>query len=133
MMAAVQWLMVGSTFSSLEKLEAEVNAYQSEKFVQLVKRDTKTLEMANKRVPKRDEGANTALVYYSIHYICAFGGKVTKMKEPGRGEIKGESLLLQLHRQVLHRLKLLETLTFHFVSQQHSQTRLPSWNKDQAK
>ena len=35
-MAAVQ-LAVGSTFSSFEKLEAEIKTYQSEKFVQLVK------------------------------------------------------------------------------------------------
>ena len=57
-MAAVQ-LAVGSTFSSFEKLEAGVKAYQSEKFVQLVKRDTRTLEMARKRVPKRVENEGT--------------------------------------------------------------------------
>ena len=62
----------------LEKLEAEVNAYQSEKFVQLVKRDTRTLEMTRKRVPKRVEGANTGFVHYSIHHTCAFGGKLQK-------------------------------------------------------
>ena len=83
MMAAVQRLAVGST-SSLEKLEAVVNACQSEKFVQLVKRDTRTLEMAKKRVPKRVEGANTALVYYSIHYTCGFGGKTYKNEGSGQ-------------------------------------------------
>lgn len=90
-MAAVQ-LAVGSTFSSFEKLEAEVKAYQSEKFVQLVKRDTRTLEMASKRVPKRVEGANTALVYYSIHYACAFGGK--SYKNEGTGQRRNQRWVL---------------------------------------
>ena len=87
-MAAVQ-LAVGSTFSSFEKLEAEVKAYQSEKFVQFVKR---TLEMASKSVPKRIEGANTALVYYSIHYTCAFGGK--SYKNEGTGQRRNQKWVL---------------------------------------
>jgi len=82
-MTAVQ-IAVGSTFSSFEKLEAEIKAYQKDKFVQLVKRDTRTLEMAKKRVPKRVEGANTALVYYSIHYTCGFGGKTYKNEGSGQ-------------------------------------------------
>lgn len=68
------------------------------------------------------------------------------MKELGRGGIKGgfydapvtasrlDSMTLE-SREVL-RLKVLETLTSsdsHFTTQQHSETRLPSWNKDQAK
>ena len=75
-MAAVK-LSVGSIFSTFEKLETEVKACQSEKCVQLVKRDTRTLKLASKRVPKRAEGANIALVYYSIHYTCVFGRQMT--------------------------------------------------------
>ena len=52
MMAAVQQPEIGSTFTSLEMLETEINAYQGEKFVELVKRDTRTLEMARKKVAK---------------------------------------------------------------------------------
>ena len=87
-MAAVH-LAVGSTFSSFEKLEAEVKVHQSEKFVQLMKRDTRTLEMARKRVPKRVEGAN---IYYSIHYTCAFGGK--SYKNEGTGQRRNQRWVL---------------------------------------
>ena len=82
-MADIQFV-VGRAFSSFEKLEAEVKAYQNEKFVQLVKRDTRMLEMASKRVLNRVEGASSALVYYSIHYTCAFGGKSYRSKVTGQ-------------------------------------------------
>ena len=87
-------LSVGSTFSSFEELEAKIKAYQSEKFVQLVKRDTRTLEMAKKRVPKRVEGSNTTLVYYSIHYTCAFGGK--SYKNEGTGQRRNQRWVISL-------------------------------------
>ena len=83
-MAADRELVVGRHFTSFEELEAELKAYQSKKYVQLVKRDTRTLEMARKRVPKRVEGANTALIYYTIHYTCAFGGKSYKNEGTGQ-------------------------------------------------
>ena len=88
-MAAVQ-LAVGSTFSSFEKLEAEVKAYQSERFVQLVKRDTRTLEMARKN-EFQSELKVQILLWFTILYITLvlLEEKVTKMKELSRGGIKG--------------------------------------------
>ena len=68
-------LVVGESFSSYEELDAKIRSYQKDKFVQLSKRDSRTLEMAKKRVPKRVEGANPALIYYTIHFACVFGGK----------------------------------------------------------
>ena len=91
MAAADVEMCVGSSFSSFEELETKISyslsegiAYQREKFVQLVKRDIRTLEMARKRVPKRVEGSNRALVYYAIHYTCAFGGKSYKNEGTGQ-------------------------------------------------
>ena len=74
---------VGNEFSSFEELKAKLKAYQSEKYVQLVRRDTRTLEMARRQVPKRVEDSNAALVYYSIHYTCALGGKSYKNEGAG--------------------------------------------------
>ena len=70
-MAAVVQLTVGSTFSSFESLEAEIKAYQSKKFVQLVKRDTRTLEMARKRVPKRVEGIKWGM-FTTTRLVCLY-------------------------------------------------------------
>ena len=98
-MAAVVQLTVGSTFSSFESLEAEIKAYQSKKFVQLVKRDTRTLEMAGKRVPKRVP--NPALVYYSIHCACAFGGKSYK-----NGQRRNQRLVFLIKKSPVTGLQL---------------------------
>ena len=77
-------LVVGKSFSSYGELDAKIRSYQKDKFVQLSKRDSRTLEMAKKRVPKRVEGSNPALIYYTIHFACVFGGK--KYKNEGTGQ-----------------------------------------------
>ena len=69
---------VGETFSTYAELEAKIDAYQKENFVQLTRRDTRTLTAARKRVPRRVEGANCALVYYTVHFACVFGSKKYK-------------------------------------------------------
>ncbi len=46
-------LVVGESFSSYKELDAKIRSYQKDKFVQLSKRDSRTLEMAKKRIPKR--------------------------------------------------------------------------------
>ena len=75
---------LGEKFCSFADLDAKVNVYQRERFVQLNRRDSRTLATAGKRTPKRVEGANSALVYYSIHFACVFGGK--KYKNEGTGQ-----------------------------------------------
>ena len=43
--------------------------------VQLTQRDSRTLEAARKRVPKRVEVAKTKLIYYNICFAYVLGGK----------------------------------------------------------
>ena len=50
------------------------------------------MEMARRRVLKQVEGANTALVYYSIHYTCGFGGK--SYKNEGTGQRRNQRCVL---------------------------------------
>ncbi len=83
-MASTVGFVVGESFSSYTELEEKIKSYQKEKFVQLTHRDSRTLENARKRVPKRVEGANGALVYYTLHFACMFGGK--KYKNEGTGQ-----------------------------------------------
>ena len=75
---------IGECFSSYSDLESKVKSYEKSRSVQLTHRDSRTLEAARKRVPKRVEGANAELKYYSIHLTCLFGGK--KYKSKGSGE-----------------------------------------------
>ena len=58
--------------------------FENTNFIQLGHRDSRTLEAAKKRVPKRVEGANKELKYYSIHLTCVFGGKKYKNKSSGK-------------------------------------------------
>jgi len=75
---------IGESFSSYSDLEDKVKAYEESRSVQLTHRDSRTLESAQKRVPKRVLGSNPNLKYYSIHYSCLFGGK--KYKDKGSGQ-----------------------------------------------
>ena len=73
-MATKTKILVCNLFNSYEELEAKV---------------TSSLDVAQKRVPKRVERANSALVYYSIHYVCVFGRKSIRMKGLDRDHSKG--------------------------------------------
>lgn len=88
-------MCVGSSFSSFEELETKIKAYQCEQFRAACEkaRDTRTLEIATKRVSKQVEGSNAAcLFFYTLH----LEGRVTRMKELGRGGIKGELNILSV-------------------------------------
>ena len=50
--------VVGETFASYTELEKKLKTYKVNKFVQLVQRDSRTLEATIKKMPKRVEGAN---------------------------------------------------------------------------
>ena len=82
--AATDEFVIGEKFSSYDELNAKIKTYQGNRFVQLAKRDSRTLEMAKRRVPKRIEVANPSLVYYTVHFACVFGGK--KYKSEGKGQ-----------------------------------------------
>ncbi len=75
---------IGESFHSYSDLEAKVKSYEKSRSIQLTHRDSRTLEAASKRVPKRVEGAKPELKYYNIHLTCLFGGK--KYKNKGSGE-----------------------------------------------
>ena len=75
--------VVGECFSSYKQLKDKVEAYEKARSIQLGYRDSRTLEAAKKRVPKRVEGANFELKYYSIHLACLFGGRSFKSKCKG--------------------------------------------------
>ena len=59
---------VGDTFSSYDDLKKKLAEFEKSHSVQLTQRDSRTLEAAARRVPKRVKNANTALVYYSISF-----------------------------------------------------------------
>lgn len=71
---------LGECFISYRDLEEKINLYENSRCVQMTRRDSRTLEAARKRVPKRVEGANEKLIYYSLHFTCLFGGKNFKSK-----------------------------------------------------
>ena len=80
---------VGDQFSSYSDLTSRIKAFEKASSVQLSQRDSRTLEAARKRVPKRVEVAKAELIYYSIHFICVFGGKKYRNKERDKGRTRG--------------------------------------------
>ena len=60
----------GETFASYTELEKKIKKYEVNKFVQLVHRDSRTLEAAIKRVSKRVEGANEDLCAIIASISC---------------------------------------------------------------
>ena len=77
-------LEIGSKFSSFDDLKCFIATYEKERSVQLLQRDSRTLEAARKRVPLKVEKANKSLVYYSIIFCCSFGGKDYKCQSKGK-------------------------------------------------
>ena len=77
-------LEIGSKFSSFDDLKCSIATYEKERSVQLLQRDSRTLEAARKRVPRKVEKANKSLVYYSIIFCCSFGGKNYKCQSKGK-------------------------------------------------
>ena len=75
--------MVGERFSSYKQLKEKVEVFEKANSIQFGYRDSRTLEAAKKRVPKRVERANSELKYYSIHLTCMFGGRRFKSKSTG--------------------------------------------------
>ena len=73
--------LVGDTFSSYNELLWRVKFFEETTYSQLVHRDSRTLEAAAKRVPKKVEKANKELVYYTINLTCVLAGKSTKIEE----------------------------------------------------
>lgn len=66
---------LGDQFSSFAELEEKITAYSSTHFVQLWKKDARTIEAAKKRVGKIASKMSDALKYHSVKYCCVHGGK----------------------------------------------------------
>ena len=75
--------LVGDTLSLYNELLGRVKSFEETTYSQLVHRDSQTLEVAAKRVPKKVEKANKELVYYTINLTCVFGRK--KYQNRGTG------------------------------------------------
>lgn len=66
---------VGDKFSSFAELDEKISLYSSTNYVQLWKRDARTIEAAKKRVGKIAASMSDALKYQSVKYCCIHGGK----------------------------------------------------------
>ena len=74
--------VLGEKFSSYQQLKEKITAYQQENnFFQLAYTDSRTLDAARKRAPKK---ANEKLHYYSLHLTCNLGGKPFHSKGSGQ-------------------------------------------------
>lgn len=74
-------LAEGTIFSSFEDLEKEIERYQRKNFVQFYRRDSRTIDAAIRRSPKRTFNAN--IRYSEIVYSCIHGGKKFKSECKG--------------------------------------------------
>ncbi len=77
-------IKVGDMYASFDELKTQIDKYQIEKSVQLVQRDSRTLETAKKRVLLKAEKANKNLIYYNLTFCCVFGGKDYQCKSSGK-------------------------------------------------
>ena len=75
--------VVGERFSTYKQLKEKVELFEKANSIQFGYRDSRTLEGAKKRIPKRVERANSELKYYSIHLTCMFGGRKFKSRSTG--------------------------------------------------
>lgn len=64
---------VGAEFSTYDELTHAIRAYEAENFVNLIIRDTRTVEAASKRNQRKKY--NPAIKYSDISYCCTYGGK----------------------------------------------------------
>ena len=60
---------VGQQFSSFEELEQQLKLYKAHNFVQFWRRDSRTIEAAQRRVNK---AISEKLKYYEITYRCIY-------------------------------------------------------------
>ena len=74
---------VEEKFSSFETLEKKIKSFESSSFVQLWKRDCRTVEAAKTRLTKF---LNPDLKYYEVKYCCTQGGINFKSRGQDRGK-----------------------------------------------
>ena len=75
---------VGDKFSTYDELKRKITAYENNYSVQLYHSDSRTLEAANKRAPRKAREAKKDLVYYTVNLCCVFGGRKFSNKGCGK-------------------------------------------------
>jgi hypothetical protein len=71
---------VGDKFGTFQELELMIAKYESANFVQVWKREARTINAAKKRI---DRYMKPELKYYQLKFCCIHGGK--KFKSEGKG------------------------------------------------
>ena len=74
-------LKLHQIFYSIEDLNLQIKSFEETNFVQLWKKDARSLETAAKRVPLRILKCIRELQYFTIAYSCKFGGRKLIQKE----------------------------------------------------
>ena len=74
--------MQGKKFDSFDDLDKKIQQYQKENYVQFYKRDSRTIETAIKRAPKRK--FRPEIKYSELVYSCVHGGKKFKSSCTGK-------------------------------------------------
>ena len=68
----------GQRFESIAALNEVTQSFEGCDFIELWKKDARTLAKATKRTPKRVESINPKFEYYSLLFACTFAGKPRK-------------------------------------------------------
>ena len=71
---------VGELFQTYDMLERKLDEYKQKNFVELWKRDARTIEAARKRI---DRPLKAELKYYEVKFCCIHGGQSFKSKGKG--------------------------------------------------
>ena len=71
---------IGEKFKTYEDLKVKIANFEKTSFIQLWKRDARTVEAAGKRI---DRFMKPELLYYQLKFCCIHGGK--KFKSEGKG------------------------------------------------
>ena len=70
---------------SRRTIDDKKNTYCTGNFVELYRRDTRTIENALKRGSiRKEQDINHSLVYYEVHYSCVHGGKKYNSRSKGK-------------------------------------------------
>ncbi|KAL1470613.1 hypothetical protein MTO96_004564 [Rhipicephalus appendiculatus] len=106
---------VGDKFSTFAELEEKISRYSAANYVQLWKRDARTIQAAKKRVGKIAAGMPDELVYQSVKFCCIQGGKkfTTKATERSYSVSVLLHLSLRAHEKFLWRKETLTTMLLH--------------------
>ena len=73
---------VNAKFSSFKELEDEIDKYQRDHYVQLYKRDSRTIEAAMRRAPNKK--FKSEIKYSELVYCFIHGGKKFKSESKGK-------------------------------------------------